>query len=156
MKRTAGLIAALAVPLLALSACATPDTEPPATPDASGELRAQNVSMRTVALSEAEALDAAVAATGALGLLALEAAPHEGNVVVSPAGLATALAMLTEGAKGRSLEDLEAALGATGRIGATPSPRCSARCASSRATRRRPSATNCPSGPSCTLRTISW
>lgn len=114
MKRTAGLIAALAVPLLALSACATPDAEPPATPDASGELRAQNVSMRTVAPSDAEALDAVVAATGALGLIALDSATHEGNVVVSPASLATALAMLVEGAKGQTLSDLEAALGATG------------------------------------------
>lgn len=114
MKRTTGLLAAFAVPLLALSGCAAPDPLPTIDPGSSGELRAQNVSMRAVAPADAEALDAVVTATAALGLIALDAAPRDGNAVVSPASLATALAMLTEGAKGRTLDDLEAALGASG------------------------------------------
>nr|WP_279549915.1 serpin family protein [Leucobacter weissii] len=70
--------------------------------------------MRTVGLDDAGALDAVVAATGALGLTVLGAAPDEGNAVVSPASLATALAMLGEGARGESLDELERALGASG------------------------------------------
>lgn len=53
-----------------------------------------------------------VDATRRLGTTTLGLAPRDENVVVSPASLAVALAMLAEGARGASLVELEAALGA--------------------------------------------
>jgi len=44
----------------------------------------------------------------------LAAAPQDTNVVTSPASLAEALGMLTEGARGTTLTELEAVLGASG------------------------------------------
>jgi serpin B len=55
-----------------------------------------------------------VDASRRIGTVALGKAPRGANAVVSPASLAVALAMLTEGARGGSLNELEAALGASG------------------------------------------
>ncbi len=69
---------------------------------------------RTVEVASAAALPAVVDATRRLGVATLAGAPRDGNTVVSPASLALALAMLTEGARGDTLEALETMLGATG------------------------------------------
>ncbi|MBO1902635.1 serpin family protein [Leucobacter weissii] len=101
----------LLVPLLALSACAA---APGADPAATGAVRAEGVSMRDTDLDETDAVEDVVAATSAIGLAALSAGAEDGNVVVSPASLATALAMLSDGARAKSLQQLEDALGASG------------------------------------------
>ncbi|TQL64722.1 serpin family protein [Rarobacter faecitabidus] len=77
-------------------------------------VRAEGVSMRVVSPADASALGDIVNASRAVGTTVLSGADRENNVVVSPASLASALAMLTEGAQGATLSDLEAALGATG------------------------------------------
>jgi len=115
MRRSiVSVTALLALPLIGLSGCASAPSGPTAEPDANGALRAQGVMMRSVQLGDAESLDDVVAASGELGLIALRGGEKEGNVVVSPASLATALAMLADGAEGKSLSELEAALGASG------------------------------------------
>ena len=69
---------------------------------------------RAVPVGAAKALPQVVAATGRLGVTTLANAPRESNTVVSPSSLAMALAMLTEGARGETLDALETMLGATG------------------------------------------
>lgn len=104
------LAAAVAVVLAApLASCASA-----AEPAASGPLRAAAVEARTVSLDESTALGDVAGAARALGLSVLSQADRQGNVVLSPASLASALAMLAEGARGESLAQLDAALGATG------------------------------------------
>lgn len=93
--------------LLPLAACAAPS------PDAGVE-SAQGVVLRQVAPAEAVRLPDVVGATRRLGATLLAAAPADGNVVTSPASFAVALGMLTEGARGTTLDDLEAVLGASG------------------------------------------
>ncbi|MBN9613544.1 MAG: hypothetical protein J0H64_08830, partial [Actinobacteria bacterium] len=111
--RSATRLAALfTLPLVALSGCAS--AGPPAVPDANGALRARGVAMRSVTPDEAEALKDVVAASSKLGLIALKSGTGGENVVVSGASLATALAMLADGAKRTSLSELEAARGANG------------------------------------------
>lgn len=99
----AGIAAATA--LAALSGCT-------ATSGAADLLRA-DVAARTVPVGDASALPEVVDATRRLGTVLLGAAKDQ-NTVVSPSSLAVALSMLTEGARGTSLTELEAALGATG------------------------------------------
>lgn len=97
--------------LLPLAACA------PASPDAgagAGLESAAGVVLRQVAPAEAVRLPDVVGATRRLGATLLAAAPADGNVVTSPAGLAVALGMLTEGARGTTLVELDAVLGASG------------------------------------------
>ncbi|WP_345750236.1 serpin family protein [Microbacterium rhizophilus] len=79
-----------------------------------GLVRAEGVQPRAVAVVEATDLDAVTAAARAFGISALAVADREGNVVLSPGSLATAFAMLAEGARGESLAGLEALLGASG------------------------------------------
>jgi len=67
--------------------------------------------VREVPVEAASALTDVVEATRRLGLTIL---PTEGNAVVSPSSLAVALSMLTEGARGQTLAELEGALGAVG------------------------------------------
>lgn len=76
--------------------------------------RAADITMRKVLPAQAEALPEVASATRNLGLTMLAAAPADANSVVSPSSLTMALAMLTEGARGRTLEELEATLGASG------------------------------------------
>lgn len=99
-----GLVLALVVPL---AACAGVD------PDA-GLQSAAGVTMREVAPADATQLPAVVNATRRLGTAMLADGPRDGNVVTSPSSLAVALAMLTEGARGTTLAELESALEASG------------------------------------------
>jgi serine protease inhibitor len=110
MTRRTAATAALGPVLCAatLAACATP----PAAGE--GIERAEGVAARTVALDEASALPDVVAAARRIGTVTLGHAPQDGNTVVSPASIAVALAMLTEGARGETLAELEAVLGAEG------------------------------------------
>ena len=69
---------------------------------------------RAVPLTAATAVPSMVDAARRIGATTLATAPKDGNTVISPASLAMALAMLTEGARGETLEALEATLGAAG------------------------------------------
>ena len=73
-----------------------------------------DVAARTVPVDAAASLPKVVQASRALGTELLAFAPRDGNVVVSPSSLVVALSMLTEGARGTSLAELEKALGAGG------------------------------------------
>lgn len=110
-------VAALcAVVSLALTACGAADT-------GAGTVRSE-AERRVVTVDDAPAVPAVVAATDALGrrLLAPRtpppgsdcSAPQGPNAVASPASLAVALALLTEGAGTGTRDALDAALGATG------------------------------------------
>ncbi|WP_203138582.1 serpin family protein [Microbacterium sp. JZ31] len=104
--RVIGGLAALTL-AASLAACGS------ATP--SGDvLRAAGVEARTVAVTDAARLPDVVEATRRLGLATLALADRGDNVVLSPASLAGAFAMLAEGAAGESLAELDAVLGATG------------------------------------------
>ncbi len=106
MKRgRAGLAGLVAVGLLAIAGCggSTPATV----------LRGDGEA-RVVPVTAADALPDVVTATRLLGVTTLATAPRDGNTVISPSSLALALAMLTEGARGETLEALETMLGATG------------------------------------------
>lgn len=117
-KHSAHLAAfSVVVPLsLALAACG--GTDPGA------DVLRSDAERKTVTVSDASAVPAVVAATDRLGRSMLEPAappagsdcsvPGEPNAVVSPASLAVALAMITEGADTTTLDALDAALGATG------------------------------------------
>lgn len=95
-----------------LSACVS---DPPADHMGNtGFARSDRVAARVVTVSEATALPGVVDATRRLGTITLDLAPRDENVVVAPASLATAFAMLADGARGTSLTELEAALGASG------------------------------------------
>ncbi|MFV0372777.1 serpin family protein [Microbacterium sp.] len=78
-----------------------------------GTMRA-DVDARTVALADAPALAAVANASRVLGMAVLAATADEGNTVVSPSSLQVALSMLSEGARGVTLAELETALGGTG------------------------------------------
>jgi serine protease inhibitor len=67
-----------------------------------------------VALDEATAADAVVAATWRAGFAALAASHEPSGAVVSPASFVVALAMLGEGATGETVAAFDAALGASG------------------------------------------
>lgn len=103
--RVIGGLAALAL-TASLAACGS------AAP--SGDvLRAAGVEARTVAVTDAAHLPDVVEATRRFGLATLALADRGDNVVLSPASLVGAFAMLAEGAGGESLAELDAVLGAT-------------------------------------------
>ena len=104
IHRVIGGAAALAVGL-SLASCASPG------PD---ELRAEGAEPRSLAPADATALPDVTAAVRAFGLAVLSTAPKDANAVVSPASLASAFAMLAEGARGESSTQLDAVLGASG------------------------------------------
>lgn len=94
-------------------------------PDPGEGIARSDVERKSVAVADTSAVPAVVAATGELGRTMLaSAAPPEGaactgpvggpNAVVSPASLAVALAMLTEGTGTTTRDALDAALGASG------------------------------------------
>ncbi|RPF23380.1 serpin family protein [Myceligenerans xiligouense] len=101
---------------LTLAACGGAD------PDA-GTVRS-DIERKSVAVADASAVPGVVAATDELGRVMLApasppggadcAGPDGPNAVVSPASLAVALAMLTEGAGSTTLDSLDVALGASG------------------------------------------
>ncbi|GGM26023.1 serpin family protein [Promicromonospora citrea] len=104
--RRAGTALALAL-AAALTACA--GTDPHA-----GLLRSEADHV-PVTVEDAPASAGAVAATENLGLLTLRSAPEpDENALVSPASLSFALALLAEGARGTTADELDAALGASG------------------------------------------
>jgi serine protease inhibitor len=70
--------------------------------------------VRVVPIASAQALPSVVDATRRIGVTTLATASRDGNIVVSPSSLAMALAMLTEGARGDTLDALETMLGAAG------------------------------------------
>lgn len=107
MRRHAGVAAAVLLGMVALAGCAG-DADP-----AEGLVRA-DVEARTVAIDDASALPAVAQASRGLGMLLLAAAGDDTNTVVSPSSLQLALSMLSEGARGGSLTELEAAVGASG------------------------------------------
>ncbi|WP_353706824.1 serpin family protein [Cellulosimicrobium sp. ES-005] len=106
-RRAAALLAVATVATLVLGACATAAGEPLTVTTA-------DVERRVVTVADAPATTPVVEATERLGLTMLDAAPREGNVVVSPASAVVALSMLAEGARGETAASLDAALGATG------------------------------------------
>jgi serine protease inhibitor len=97
----------LPLALLPLAACAGGDPQ-------AGMQSAEGVALRAVAPDAAAALPSVVGATRRLGTTMLADAPVGDNVVTSPSSLAVALGMLAEGARGRTLAELEAVLGASG------------------------------------------
>ena len=76
--------------------------------------RDDSVTVLRLALTDASAVPGVVAATWNAGAVMLELAPKSGNTVVSPSSLVVALSMLAEGARGETLTQIEAALGASG------------------------------------------
>ncbi|AEG42856.1 serpin family protein [Isoptericola variabilis] len=107
-RRTVSALAVAVLGATLLGACAG------APPLDEGVERAPGVTARTVALDDAGAMPDVVAATRRIGTVTLGHAPQDGDAVVSPASVAVALAMLTEGARGRTLTELESVLGAEG------------------------------------------
>jgi len=101
-----GVVLVLLVPL---AACGGPDADPQA-----GMESAAGVALRTVSPEAASALPAVVSATRRLGTTMLADASPGTNVVTSPASLAVALGMLADGARGRTLAELDTVLGASG------------------------------------------
>ncbi|UKJ65997.1 serpin family protein [Cellulosimicrobium cellulans] len=106
-RRAPALLGAATFATLVLGACATTAAGPPAVTSA-------DVERRVVTVADAPATASVVEATERLGLTMLDAAPREGNVVVSPASAVVALSMLAEGARGETAASLDAALGASG------------------------------------------
>ncbi|WP_345750237.1 serpin family protein [Microbacterium rhizophilus] len=104
LHRVIGGCAALAL-IISIASCASPGPV---------VLRAEGVTAQTVGLADAPALDDVVDAARTLGVATLGLSDEDENVVLSPGSLATALAMLAEGARGESLAELEAVLGAAG------------------------------------------
>ncbi|MBM7817654.1 serine protease inhibitor [Cellulosimicrobium cellulans] len=109
MARTGAGVAAAAAVVGLVAACAS---GVPAGPDL--PLATADAARHVVSVSDAPATTSVVEATDRLGLTMLDAAPREGNVVVSPASAVVALSMLAEGARGETAASLDAALGATG------------------------------------------
>lgn len=104
-RRTAAP-AAVATVALALTACG---------PAADEGLERSDAERVVVTVADAPASADAARATEELGLLALRAATEpEENVLVSPASLSFALALLAEGAHGETAAALDEALGASG------------------------------------------
>lgn len=91
---------------LGLTACGTSAVDVP-------EIRGESP-YEPAALSAASQSDAVVDATMELGLHLLSDGAIEENVVVSPASISLALALLAEGADGDTAEALDAVLGASG------------------------------------------
>lgn len=75
---------------------------------------ASDLARDQVAVTDAAALPDVVAATDRLGLQMLAETPVGGNVVTSPASAVVALAMLAEGSRGATEQDLDTLLGAGG------------------------------------------
>ncbi|GAA5027232.1 serpin family protein [Microbacterium fluvii] len=112
MTPSTGRVVAAVVALSAgLSGCASAPAEAPAEADV---VRAEGIDVRVVTLEDAASAGAVADAVRALGVETLSLAPREGNVVLSPSSLGTALAMLADGADGATLADLERVLGASG------------------------------------------
>lgn len=107
VRRRVPLIGLALVMLAPLGGCTAPDPN-------TGIESAAGVVMRQVQPSAAVELPSVVAATRRIGVTMLTEGPADGNVVTSPSSLAVALAMLTEGARGASLAELESVLGASG------------------------------------------
>ncbi|MFF2268053.1 serpin family protein [Cellulosimicrobium cellulans] len=105
----AGVAAAAAAVVGLVAACATGVPTGPDLP-----LATADATRHVVAVADAGATPDVVEATERLGLTMLDAAPREGNVVVSPASAVVALSMLAEGARGETAATLDAALGASG------------------------------------------
>lgn len=105
VRRPLAGLAVLAL-IAPLAGCSTPSL-----PDTSS---AAGLTMRQVRPEAATALPEVVAATGRIGVTMLAGAPAGTNVVTSPSSLAVALAMLTDGARGTTLAQLEQVLGASG------------------------------------------
>lgn len=101
-----------AVALLALAACG--DSGDVGTGGESGEDLRSAEEYEPVSLTEAEALEEVVAATTRFGAHSMAEGAEGENVVLSPASLTVALAMLAEGADGPAAEELEDLLGAAG------------------------------------------
>jgi serine protease inhibitor len=99
-----GVALALVVPL---AACAGGDPQ-------AGMESAAGVVLRDVPVETASSLPSVVAATRKLGTVMLAEAPADDNVVTSPSSVMVALGMLAEGARGTTLSELEAVLGAAG------------------------------------------
>ena len=105
--RTTSFVKTLAtavVGLFAFSACSQAPEEPALRSD---------VEYQPASLQEASALDDVVRATTALGVDALQYHDEHQNVVLSPASITVAFAMLAEGAEGAAAAELDAFLGAT-------------------------------------------
>lgn len=92
--------------LLAFTACSTAPEDDSARSE---------VEYRPASLQNATALDDVVLATTRLGSDALQFRPETANVILSPASITTAFAMLAEGAEGEAAQELEEFLGAGGR-----------------------------------------
>src|SRR5699024_5428200 len=96
--------ASFVVGLLALTACSpTPD-------DTTSR---STVEYQPVSLEEATSVDDVVRATTEIGAAALQFHAAEENVVLSPASIAMAFAMLAEGAEAEAAEELDGFLGAS-------------------------------------------
>lgn len=96
--------APIVVGLLALTACSP-------TPDDTSSRSAMEY--QPASLEEATSVDDVVRATTALGAAALQFYDAEENVVLSPASIAMAFAMLAEGAEGEAADELDGFLGAS-------------------------------------------
>lgn len=96
--------ASFVVGLLALTACSP-------TPDATTSR--STVEYQPVSLEEATSVDDVVRATTEIGAAALQFHDAEENVVLSPASIAMAFAMLAEGAEAEAAEELDGFLGAS-------------------------------------------
>ena len=96
-------IATVAIGLLAFSACSQAPEQPALRSD---------VEYQPASLEEAAALDDVVQAATALGVDALQFHDEHQNVVLSPASITVAFAMLAEGAEGAAAAELDAFVGA--------------------------------------------
>lgn len=102
----------VAAGILALATCGVLTACAPAADEGLERSDAERV---VVTVADIPASADAVAATEDLGLLALRAtAEPKDNALVSPASLTFALALLAEGARGKTATALDAALGASG------------------------------------------
>jgi len=79
-----------------------------------GIVMADDRELRVVALSEADVLEDVVGATRIVGMTMLSQGDSDANMVVSPSSVVVALSMLSEGAHGDTLAELESVIGATG------------------------------------------
>ena len=97
-------VAAVATGLLALSACSQPPDDTTSRSD---------VTYQPASLEEAAAIDDVVQASTRLGAAALQFGSEDQNVILSPASISMAFAMLAEGAEGPAADELEQFLGAS-------------------------------------------
>ena len=111
-RRVAGVAAVALVAGLSLSACAGGSSSQTGTPPSSGH---QNLPLADVHLTAAQIADLGRDDDLFAGdLVKAMAAGQTGNLVLSPASIATALQMLTDGARGQTQQQLESALHASG------------------------------------------